>query len=512
MILCGFLRMRIVAKRSYLEVWMSKKLLQDSIKVRKAVWQNSALVAFLTGLAIIIDYLVPMGIMTCSLYMVPVIVAMQNPRVEFVVSTAVICSVLIMFGLVFAPEPFLEQNWKMAVNRGITIISVWIVVSLVWRIRGQKSLAGQNLEKLKDAIERFDLATEGASVGIWDWPDLSVDATFWSPKFYKLLGYRPNEIPSSISSFQKYILHPDDLPLATAAGDKLVTGIKPFDIEYRLKHKDGVYRWFRATAIVARDSSGQVTRMVGSIQDIHERKVLEEDLIRSNWELDQFAYIASHDLKTPLRGLHSTCEILQEDFGDKHSEEEKNIVQDIIEQARRMDIYISDLLKYSKAGSGDLEIEEVNISSLLEEISKDFSQSMKGSWQIKIIPSLPVIYGDRHRLGQLFRSLIENGLKFNDSEDKIVEIGQIKGASAPTFYVKDNGIGIDDKHREAVFRIFKRLHGQNAYGGGSGAGLTIAKRIIEKHRGSIWISPNDEQGSIITFTLELEEKNLEVAA
>ena len=118
MILCGFLRMRIVAKRSYLEVWMSKKLLQDSIKVRKAVWQNSALVAFLTGLAIIIDYLVPMGIMTCSLYMVPVIVAMQNPRVEFVVSTAVICSVLIMFGLVFAPEPFLEQNWKMAVKIG----------------------------------------------------------------------------------------------------------------------------------------------------------------------------------------------------------------------------------------------------------------------------------------------------------------------------------------------------------------------------------------------------------
>lgn len=149
---------------------------------------------------------------------------------------------------------------------------------------GRKSLIGairdidaekKALIDLEDSDKRFELAVEGASVGIWDWKDLSSDDTYWSPKFYKLLGYEPNEIPALVSTFQQILIHPDDTQKAIDAGGELMSEGTPFDINYRLKMKSGDYRWFRATAVLSRNEEGVPDRMVGSIQDIHQNMVLE---------------------------------------------------------------------------------------------------------------------------------------------------------------------------------------------------------------------------------------------
>lgn len=356
---------------------------------------------------------------------------------------------------------------------------------------------------LQEAIGRFDLAASGASSGIWDWQDLSSDRSYWSPKFYELLGYQPDELEASISTFQKELIHPDDLAAGLEAGNALIAENKPFDVEYRLRHKNGSYRWFRGTAILARDQAGNPSRMVGSIQDIHDRKEYEQLLKASNAELQQFAYICSHDLKTPLRGIRTYCEILEEDFVDTQSDEEKETIKKIVRQVDRMDRFISDLLIFSQVGRVGLAGTEVNIQKLVEEMILDFRPAFADqNVEIAIEGRLPTVFADRTRVGEIFKNLVENGIKYNESSAKAIRIGCENG-DVPIFYVKDNGIGIPEEHQESVFRIFRRLHRQEEYGGGSGAGLSIVKKIVDRHQGQIWIENTQPTGTVFKFTLNL---------
>ena len=163
----------------------------------------------------------------------------------------------------------LPANIAVQLNFFLCILISIIVINIFLRNLRKKD------HEAASAIQRFDLAVDGTSVGIWDWEDPSIDASYWSPKFYSLLGYREDELTPSVSTFQEKLLHPDDKQRSIDAGAALLQNDQAFDIEYRLRHKKGHYLWFRATATVTRDHSGQVTRMVGSIQDIHDKKMLE---------------------------------------------------------------------------------------------------------------------------------------------------------------------------------------------------------------------------------------------
>ena len=228
------------------------------------------------------------------------------------------------------------------------------------------------------------------------------------------------------------------------------------------------------------------------------------ELQRSNQELDDFAYIASHDLKEPLRGIHNYATFLLEDYGDKLDAEGKSKLETLTRLSRRMETLIDSLLQFSRLGRVDLAITDVDLNAIVAEVVDSIGIGLQEHRiDVRIPRPLPVVRCDPVRVRELYYNLIVNGMKYNDKPEKWIEIGW-EGDAPPAFYVRDNGIGIQEKHHESIFRIFKRLHGRDKFGGGTGAGLTIVKKIVERHYGRIWVDSAVGEGTTVHFTLEKE--------
>ncbi|MCC3585658.1 ATP-binding protein [Microcoleus sp. PH2017_30_WIL_O_A] len=237
------------------------------------------------------------------------------------------------------------------------------------------------------------------------------------------------------------------------------------------------------------------------------------ELERSNTELDAFAYVASHDLKEPLRGIHNYSNFLIEDYGEVLHEDGIAKLQTLVRLTQRMEDLINSLLHYSRLGRSELSRQPTNLNDLVRQsidILKIGGPPQAIEFRTK---SLPTVACDRTQISELFTNLISNAIKYNNKTEKWVEIGLIESESASskdpslyTFYVRDNGIGIPQKHLERVFQIFKRLHAQDEYGGGTGAGLTIVQKIVDRHGGKIWVESTPGEGSTFYFTLSAAVK------
>jgi signal transduction histidine kinase len=233
-----------------------------------------------------------------------------------------------------------------------------------------------------------------------------------------------------------------------------------------------------------------------------ELEKVNEDLLQSNRELDDFAYIASHDLKEPLRGIYSYSAFLLEDYGDKLDAEAKARLQTLQRLSQRMETLIDTLLHYSRVGRLDLALELVDLNTVLNEVLESLRvQLTETGVEVRAPSRLPHEYCDRTRAGEVFLNLISNAIKYNDKPQKWIEIGFNTRDNEKVYYVRDNGIGIPTKHQEAIFRIFKRLHGRDKFGGGTGAGLTIVRKIIERHGGTLWVESVEGEGTTFFFTL-----------
>jgi light-regulated signal transduction histidine kinase (bacteriophytochrome) len=228
---------------------------------------------------------------------------------------------------------------------------------------------------------------------------------------------------------------------------------------------------------------------------------LNLELERSNNELDAFAYIASHDLKEPLRGIHNYSSFLIEDYADLMSGDGITKLQTLMDLTQRMEDLINSLLHYSRLGRTELKKQETDLNELLKNAIDTLSISAKvDAIEIEIPRPLPRMKCDRVLMREVFTNLITNAIKYNNKPQKWVEIGWQQLNNQIIFYVKDNGIGIRDKHQERIFAIFKRLHPTSKYGGGTGAGLTIVKKILERHDGRIWLESTYGEGSTFYFT------------
>ncbi|MBW4477516.1 MAG: GAF domain-containing protein [Tolypothrix brevis GSE-NOS-MK-07-07A] len=231
------------------------------------------------------------------------------------------------------------------------------------------------------------------------------------------------------------------------------------------------------------------------------------ELERSNSELDAFAYIASHDLKEPLRGIHNYSMFLIEDYADTLNEDGVSKLQTLVRLTQRMEDLINSLLHFSRLGRVELVMRRTNLQELVESVIEVLKISLQetDNLDIRICRRLPDVKCDGIQMSEVFSNLISNAIKYNDKASKLVEIGfldqEVTKQATITFYVRDNGIGIRQKHLDNVFRIFKRLHTATQYGGGTGAGLTIAKKIVERHGGKIWIESTYGEGSTFYFTL-----------
>ena len=250
------------------------------------------------------------------------------------------------------------------------------------------------------------------------------------------------------------------------------------------------------------------------LADLSRLRHANAELTRSNRQLDDFAYIASHDMKEPLRAICNHAGFLLEDYEDRLEEDGKKRLHRLIKLSQRAERLIADLLYFSRLGRGEQAIELVDPVRALREIEahcSDFIKEEKA--RIVFSDNLPKVSGQRAHVEALFRNLIVNGIKYNDADQKIVEIGIADEEPARnddatgfvTFYIKDNGIGIDAQFKDEVFRIFKRLKSEKAYGEGTGAGLTFAKQIVENHGGKIWFASTLGEGTTFLFTLPLAE-------
>jgi len=238
------------------------------------------------------------------------------------------------------------------------------------------------------------------------------------------------------------------------------------------------------------------------------------ELERSNNELDAFAYIASHDLKEPLRGIHNYASFLIEDYANVLHEEGISKLETLVRLTQRMEDLIDSLLHFSRLGRIELAWQDTDLNDLVKNVIDMLSLSLPMSnVEIRIPRPLPRVKCDRIQISEVFSNLLSNATKYNDRTEKWIEIGFLdfenqsrhdteeSEKEAIVFYVRDNGIGIREYHLENIFRIFKRLHGPKKYGGGTGAGLTIAKKIVERHGGRIWVESIFGEGSTFYFTL-----------
>ncbi len=252
---------------------------------------------------------------------------------------------------------------------------------------------------------------------------------------------------------------------------------------------------------------------VGTIRDISERKDNERKideyiaaLQKSNQALDEFAYIASHDLKEPLRGLSNNASFLKEDMADRLDEDATRRIDRIIFLAERLEQLVNDLLYFSRLGRQELAIQATDLNEVITEIAEVIEATPhEGEVFIQVPEPLPTIVCDRPRITELFRNLISNAVKYNDNAEKRIEIGWKPGALAPVFHVRDNGIGIDSRFHEEIFRIFKRLNSEDDDRKGTGVGLTFVRKIVERHGGAIWLESAPGAGTTFFFSLQQPE-------
>ena len=350
-----------------------------------------------------------------------------------------------------------------------------------------------DIEALRMSEIRFKLAADGASVGIWDWLNVDEDVEYWSPNFYRLLGYQPGEMKASIETFQR-LLHPDDSDATFAALTRHYENRTPFHVEYRLRHKSGGYRWFLGTGQAAFNEDGKPVRMVGSIQDIHDRKVAEQRLITANEDLDQFASVASHDLQEPLRKVAQFSALLEREYGDLLEGNGVTYLHFLIDGASRMSRLVRDLLTYSRMGEAALDVEAVSIGGVIADVLTDVSESIRESGAVVKFDENASVLADRELLRRLLQNLISNSIKYRSEATPHITVSVKEESDSTLLIVEDNGSGFDQAQAERVFEIFRRLHRKETHSG-TGLGLAICKRIADMHEGKIWAESEVGKGS-----------------
>jgi signal transduction histidine kinase len=346
-----------------------------------------------------------------------------------------------------------------------------------------------------------------AQVGSATW-EAATGRQVWSDQFHALLGITPGDEEPSRAAFNRR-LHPDDRARLSAALDAALGGACEGRVveDIRFIRTDGAERVGQFRAEVAFAADGLPERVDITIQDITDRKQMEQkldalvlELRRSNEELEQFAYVASHDLRQPLRTVRSYMTLIEESLDDKLDGETREFMDFIRDGVRRMDALITDLLAYSRVGraSTDQPVDSGRAADLaVMDLQGEIDEA---NAHVTMPGKMPVVLGDAGELARLFQNLIGNAVKYRNPDCRPeVVVGVADHGEAWEFTVADNGIGIPAEHAERVFGIFQRLHARDEYEG-TGIGLAICRKVVERQGGRIWVEPNPKGGTIFHFT------------
>ncbi len=370
---------------------------------------------------------------------------------------------------------------------------------------------------LSESNERLRLALAAGKMGTWT-RELDGEARMlWSPELEAIVGLHPGEFPGTEPALYEYI-HPGDRELVRQAFDKAIEIRSDYEVEFRFLPRGRPPGWMLGRGRAYYDAAGRPVRLAGVAIDITARKIAELGISRlnaelerrvqqrtaqlkaSNQELEAFAYSVSHDLRAPLRGIRGFSEVLLQQHAGQLDAEGRALLHRACEAAHRMNGLIDDLLKLSRLGQSDLRWQPVNLSALAESVAAELRKAEPTrAVELAIEPNLRA-EGDERLLGVVLDNLLGNAWKFTSHQPHArIEFGFTAKPEA-AFFVRDNGVGFDMAHAGKLFGVFQRLHSMSEFPG-TGVGLAIVQRIIQRHRGRAWAAGVLNQGATFYFSL-----------
>jgi PAS domain S-box-containing protein len=387
------------------------------------------------------------------------------------------------------------------------------VLGIFWDISERKKTE----ERLQEAESRLRQALLASNVGTWKWDIISNQDTR-DAAFNNMLGLEQKDTTHPVEDFVGHI-HPEDRGSVEAEIQRSIKEHDVYKVEFRIVRPNGEIRWLSDRGETSYDNAGKVSFMTGAVVDITERKKADKaleklnkdlelavlNLGRSNKELQDFAYVVSHDLKAPLRGIKTLASWMSTDYADKLDQNGKEQMRLLVSRVDRMHNLIDGVLQYSRVGRVKENKVQINLNEFISEVIDMVAPPENIS--IMVENELPVVECERTRMTQVFQNLLSNAVKYMDKPQGQVRIGCIEEDGFWKFSVADNGPGIEEKYFEKIFQMFQTLAPRDDVES-TGVGLTVAKKIVELYGGKIWVESKVGQGSTFIFTLPKQEKEV----
>jgi PAS domain S-box-containing protein len=452
----------------------------------------------------ILDLLTPVGVADGMLYAIPIVLTSWASKKQAPFLAAGVCTILTILGLFFSPGVhvgFSDETmaWTGVLNRLLSILVIWITAVLTFHYRRGTESALQ----LAFIVGSSDDAIIGKT--------LSGTITSWNKGAEQMFGYTAEEIlGQSITS----LIPPDRIAEEEAILAKLQRRERISNFETVRRRKDGqefpvsltispiTNRWGTIIGVskIARDISAQ--KQVESLRALQTLALAghSTQLKQSNEDLEQFAYIASHDLQEPLRTIHGFTQLLSTRYQDRLDDRAREYLEFVMNGAEHMQSLIKDLLKYSRIQAQDIRPVSVNAEEALQKVLSYLHLAIEETQARVTYDPLPVVHMDKGHFQHLIQNLITNALKFHGTDPPRIHMSARKESDHIVFSIRDNGIGISPEYHDRIFLPFKRLHTREEYQG-TGIGLAVCKKIVERRGGRIWVESQVGKGTTVSFAI-----------
>lgn len=469
-----------------------------------------------SAVVFIIDIRLPLGVAGGIPYELFVLASYWTQRKRYTVGAGLLATLLIIVGFMLSePDEYVVMS---ITNRTMSIIVIWISV---WFVNNYKASLKQIQKNEKRISALFEAATEGIIIS-----DINGKIVMINEKTEELFGYSreeliekgievlvPDRYASQHKDFrQQYYSDPKPRPMGQGCD---LYGLKKngdeFPVEISLNYfETDEGKFFISYVIDITQRKKAENQLLKAHKELKQKAI---ELKQSNEELEQFAYVASHDLQEPLRMVASYTQLLARRYKDQLDKDANDFIDYAVDGAERMQQLLNDLLQFSRVGTRAKPFEPVDIEEIVDQALQNLERFIEENEAEIIIDSdLPRLSADETQLIQLFQNLVHNAIKFRGDARPQVRISAEEQENLWQFSVTDNGVGIPEQYQERIFVIFQRLHNRNRYKG-SGIGLAICKKIVERHDGNIWTKSTPGLGTTFYFTiakgLESKEKDLE---